>query len=155
MVIEHLIDMNVSLDSPSNVKIPNLFFPNSIDVEETPLVSKSSSSDLVTSEKLLADFETARASITSVLDTSGNALERLMDLVRDTDSPRAFEVAATLMSTISTVSKDLLEIHERLEKLQHKTSNPVHQTNIQNNVVFKGTTKELLDEIQKTLKSST
>lgn len=134
----------------SSDQIAQLFFPQ----VDSPIVSieeKKPQESLVYQETLESDFDKARTSINSILDTSELALDRLMDVVKDTDSPRAFEVAATLISTISNASKDLLELHEKLHRLKEKTSQtvpPVNQTNIQNNIAFKGTSKDLLELIK-------
>lgn len=148
--------MNTQLSSE---QISQLFFPPNEEKITLPEVTKSNSvintqeQTILSDDTLNQDFQKARLSINSILDTSELALDRLMDVVKDTDSPRAFEVAATLISTISNASKDLLEVHERIRKLkQHSVTsqNPGNQTNIQNNIVFKGTSKDLLELVKTT-----
>jgi len=137
------------IELESSDQIAKLFFPQT----DSPLVSFEPDAKEIDEyqDTLTSDFSNARSSINSILKTSEVALDRLMDVVKDTDSPRAFEVAATLIATISNSSKDLLELHEKLHRLKEKTNqanSPVNQTNIQNNIAFKGTSKDLLELIK-------
>lgn len=105
-------------------------------------------------EILNEDFKLARDSISSVLETSKTTMKSLVDLSNETDSPRAFEAISTLITAISSAAKDLLSLHEfkstirNNKKQKTENSNPQNQTNIQNNIMFKGSTKELLEMIR-------
>lgn len=105
-------------------------------------------------EILNEDFKLARDSISSVLETSKTTMKSIVDLSNKTDSPRAFEAISTLITAISSAAKDLLSLHEfkstirNNKKQKNENSNPQNQTNIQNNIMFKGSTKELLEMIR-------
>lgn len=124
----------------------DLFFPKNNDHN----ISIIPASKDISSEHLENDFELARSSINEVLNLSGNTLTNLLEILKQTDNARVGELATNLMSTISTVSKDLLELHEKYSKLknQSKQASVVNQTNIQNNIMFKGSSKGLLDLIK-------
>lgn len=122
----------------------DLFFPKKEDQYIIP------SAKDISSEHLENDFELARNSINEVLNLSGNTLNNLLEILKQTDNARVGEVATNLMSTISTVSKDLLELHEKYSKLKNQSeqASVVNQTNIQNNIMFKGSSKGLLELIK-------
>ena len=105
-----------------------------------------------TDKRLDEDFEKSRENIKNVLDHSSKILEDIIELSHITDSPRAFEATSSLITAITGASKDLLELHEKYNKLKNQEKQTeqtiTNQTNIQNNVVFRGSTRELLELIK-------
>ena len=104
------------------------------------------------------DFQESRTAILDILETSKDALEDTLNIARDTDSSRGMEVAANMMNMISNVAKDLLELHERYDKIKAaktKKQEEIKQTgnnvyNNTNNLNFYGTSNDLLELIKKT-----
>lgn len=143
-----------TLDSlPRNLS--HLFLKSdATDDDDNDIISSSSSeSPPVEDNQLDLDFETSRSSINNVLGHSTKTLENLLELCRETDSPRCFEATSSLITAITTASKDLLELHEKYNKLKNgklaaEVSTIGTQQNIQNNIVFKGTSLELLELIK-------
>ena len=91
------------------------------------------------------DFEWSRENIMMAINTGQNSLEELFELAKQSQQPRAFEVIASLIKTLTDANKDLIELHRKKldmdpEKAQGKTVN-------QN--LFVGSTKELMDIIKK------
>jgi hypothetical protein len=115
--------------------------------EDNELIKDEPKEDL---EALEDDFQLARESISSLLETSKDTMKNLVELCAATDSPRAFEAISGLIASVASASKDLLSLHETVSKIknQKESSSPLNQTNIQNNIVFKGSTKELLEIIK-------
>ncbi len=137
----------------TSTAVKELFFPQQETSQEL-MVSGSLelSQEDCFEQNLEEDFKTSRETIHSVIKTTEKTLENLIEVMKATDSPRAFEVGNQLLSTLSSVSKDLLEIHERYRKLKEKKDVPAVQNNTQNNItVFSGTTKELLQMIKETV----
>ena len=78
------------------------------------------------------DFQESRTAILDILETSKDALEDTLSIARDTDSARGMEVAANMMNMISNVAKDLLELHERYDKIKSaKTKKQEEDTSLQ------------------------
>ena len=100
--------------------------------------------------QLESDFELSRTNIMNVLEHSSSILDSVIELCKITDSPRAFEATSSLITAITSASKDLIEVHERYNKLKNieTQQNITTQNNVQNNIVFKGTSKELLELIK-------
>lgn len=117
--------------------------------EDNELIKDEPKEDL---ESLEDDFQLARESISSLLETSKDTMKNLVELCAATDSPRAFEAISGLITSVASASKDLLSLHETVSKIKNQkessSSSPLNQTNIQNNIVFKGSTKELLEIIK-------
>jgi hypothetical protein len=81
------------------------------------------------------------------LITNGNrAITELASVANQSESPRAYEVLATMMKNLAEMNKDLLELQKRKKELapQSETTKGV---NI-DKAVFVGSTNELLKMIK-------
>ena len=64
-----------------------------------------------------ADFEFARENMMDVINKGQEALYDLIDVARQSQHPRAYEVLATMMNTMVGASKDLLDLQAKKKKL--------------------------------------
>lgn len=100
------------------------------------------------SEKLEGDFEQVRSNLANIAAKSDLIVDELLLLARQSESPRAYEVLTTAINTLVGVNKDLLDTHMKRADIRKKlniASTPENQTNVQNNNVFVGSSKEMLD----------
>jgi hypothetical protein len=97
------------------------------------------------------DFEMARANVHGVIETGKEALITLTELAGKSQHPRAFEVVAKLMDTLVSANKELLDLQEKIRKIDHSDA-PVGENakNVTQNL-FVGSTAEL-QKIVKELK---
>ena len=72
-------------------------------------------------------------------------LDRVMEIARQSESPRAFEVATNLLKTLTDTNKDLLELAKKKKDLTQEKENA--QT-VTNNALFVGSTADLQKLIQ-------
>jgi hypothetical protein len=88
-----------------------------------------------------ADFEYARENMMEVINKGQEALFDLMDVARQSQHPRAYEVLATMMNTMVGASKDLLDLQAKKKKMMEDdpTASPQQVTNN----LFVGSTAEL------------
>ena len=63
-----------------------------------------------------SDFEIGRANLYKLLDKGNDAIDGILALAKEGEHPRAYEVAGQLIKTVADVSKDLLELQEKLKK---------------------------------------
>ena len=93
-----------------------------------------------------SDFETGRENLYKLLDKGNEAIDGILALAKEGEHPRAYEVAGQLIKTVADVSKDLLELQEKLKKIKDvPNTGPKSVTN----ALFVGSTTEL----QKLLKN--
>jgi len=93
-----------------------------------------------------SDFETGRENLYKLLDKGNDAIDGILALAKEGEHPRAYEVAGQLIKTVADVSKDLLELQEKLKKIKDvPNKGPKSVTN----ALFVGSTTEL----QKLLKN--
>ena len=93
-----------------------------------------------------ADAEFARNNMRELISNGNKALTDLASVVNQSESPRAYEVLATMMKNLAEMNKDLLELQKRKRELapQSETTKGV---NI-DKAVFVGSTTELLKMIK-------
>lgn len=87
------------------------------------------------------DFEYARENLMDVIGKGQEALFDLMDVARQSQHPRAYEVLSNLMNTMVGASKDLLELQAKKKKLQE--ADPEANNQQVTNNLFVGSTSEL------------
>ena len=88
-----------------------------------------------------ADFEYARENMMEVINKGQEALFDLMDVARQSQHPRAYEVLATMMNTMVGASKDLLDLQAKKKKIMEEDPSASPQQ-VTNNL-FVGSTAEL------------
>ena len=92
------------------------------------------------------DAEFARDNMRELITNGNKALGELVSVANQSESPRAYEVLATMMKNLAEMNKDLLELQKRKKELapQSETAKGV---NI-DKAVFVGSTNELLKMIK-------
>ena len=87
-----------------------------------------------------SDFEIGRENLYKLLDKGNDAIDGILALAKEGEHPRAYEVAGQLIKTVADVSKDLLELQEKLKKIKEvPKTGPKSVTN----ALFVGSTTEL------------
>jgi len=62
------------------------------------------------------------------------------------DAPRAYEVAAQMIKTVSEVNKDLIELHKKMKEIKREEIT-LNQHNTTNQSIYVGSTSDLQDLI--------
>ena len=88
-----------------------------------------------------ADFEYARENLMKMIEKGNIAIDGILQLAKESESPRTYEVAAGLIKTMTEANKDLLGLRKQKKELQK--DNAPKQTNTTNNNLFVGSTSEL------------
>lgn len=86
------------------------------------------------------DFDLARNTLVNLIHKNEAVITDLVDLARNSEHPRAYEVAGQLIKAQSEIAKDLLNIHKQKKELDGDGSS----IRTQNNIVFAGSTSELM-----------
>ena len=86
------------------------------------------------------DFETGRNELYKMLEKGNTAIDGILNLAKEGEHPRAYEVAGQLIKTVSEVSQNLLDLQEKLKKVKEvPDKGPKNVTN----ALFVGSTTEL------------
>jgi hypothetical protein len=95
------------------------------------------------------DFTFARANIREVIENGTDAIAKLTIIAQQSQNPRAYEVLAKLMDTITNASKELLELQEKIRTIDKADvpRNEDSKNQVTNNL-FVGSTHELQKMIE-------
>ena len=86
------------------------------------------------------DFETGRENLYKLLEKGNEAIDGILNLAKEGEHPRAYEVAGQLIKTVSEVSQNLLDLQDKLKKVKElPDKGPKNVTN----ALFVGSTTEL------------
>lgn len=96
------------------------------------------------------DYGEVRENIKEVIDYSKEAIDGILKVASESDSPRAYEVVSQLLKTATEANKDLLDIHKQMKTLEAEEG----AKNVTNNAFFVGSTKELQELVRKQLPQS-
>lgn len=88
------------------------------------------------------DFDNVRDNLYSLLDVGKEALDEALEVAKQSESPRSYEVVSTLLKQLADTNLYLMDIHEKKQKL-NVTTNKNPQTQVTNNAIFVGSTTEL------------
>lgn len=95
-----------------------------------------------------SDYEFSRGTLTSLITKGQEAIDNILELAQETDSPRAYEVVGQLIKTVTDSAEKLMDVQKKLKDLEQE-KNP---TSVTNNALFVGTTSEVLNMIKQELK---
>ena len=115
------------------------------DVEPIQIVEQKSTVPVVIDhdDPVVSDAQFARENIRELISKGNSAIDQLLLVARDTEHPRAYEVAAGLIKNLGDLNKDLLEIQKRKRDLAPKETAPSNGLSI-DKAVFVGSTAELI-----------
>ena len=111
-----------------------------VKIETLPLTDESIAKDLK------HDYETVRKNLRELVDAGKNALDGVMAVAQEGDSPRAYEVVAQMIKTLSETNRDLLDLHDKIKGIR-KTENNTTNNHTTNNAIYVGSTRDLQDII--------
>jgi len=92
--------------------------------------------------ELNQDYQRVRGNLKDIIESGSIALEGILTVAAETESPRAYEVAAQIIKNVADVNKDLIEMHNKMKNIQKESGNQ-SAGSITNNTLFVGSTKDL------------
>ena len=98
-----------------------------------------------------ADYDLARKTFRDLIEKGNSAIDNIADLARESESPRAYEVFATMIKTLGEMSTNLLDIQKKNKELNTSDNAKKLDETVVNvdKAVFVGTTADLLKQIKK------
>ena len=99
--------------------------PNTIEVSENDIEN---------------DYKYQRENFYNLVERGSDAIEGILELAKEGEHPRAYEVAGQLIKNVAEVTEKLGDLQEKMRRLKEVPSNaPKNVTN----ALFVGSTKEL------------
>jgi hypothetical protein len=117
-----------------------------LNIEESSIVSIETNNlpmeiDVVETNHIKKDYEYTRANLYSLIEKGQEAINGIMELAGESDSPRAYEVAGQLIKSVGDVTDKLIDLQKKVKEVQE--DNTKISNNVTNNAVFVGSTSEL------------
>jgi hypothetical protein len=87
------------------------------------------------------DYEYSRGNFYSIIEKGQEAINSVLELAQETESPRAYEVVGQLIKNVSDATDKLMELQKKLKDIEEvkPVSGPTNVTN----ALFVGSTAEL------------
>jgi len=134
-----------------NEKLSEIFDVEPIEINNQPKVNTdivivaetNTSLDLVDS-----DTEFARQNIRELIKKGGYAIDQILEVAKQSEHPRAYEVAAGFIKNMADLNKDLLELQKRKKDLQAVSGKESSKDVNIDKAVFVGSTAELMKLIK-------
>ena len=95
----------------------------------------------ITETDLTSDYDFSRDQYHTLVNKGNEALDELLAVAKESESARAYEVAAMLIRNLSDTTKELLQLQKTKKEIEKDVKDP-HTVN---NSLFIGSTKELQD----------
>lgn len=85
-------------------------------------------------DESIKDLELARTNIQNIIQKGDGVLQDMIELAKQSESPRAYEVASSLMKTLLDANKDFVEVSSKKKfAVEELTGEKKSETNITNN----------------------
>ena len=121
-------------------KLDNLLDINSDIKKETQIVKVPKRS-----ENIETDYKYARENLYNLVERGQDAIDGILELSKETEHPRAYEVAGQLIKTVSDTAEKLIDIQKKLKDLEKEDSS----IKTQHNHLYVGSTSELQKFLKK------
>lgn len=104
-------------------------------VANLPQTSQELAIASVDDDENLQDIETVRKNIEGIIETGKSAMEEMLEIAKQSEQPRAFEVVSTIMKTLLDANKDFADISSKKKYAKEELLGPKQaaQTNVTNN----------------------
>jgi len=89
-----------------------------------------------------SDYDYSRATYYELIDKGRESLDLMIEVARESEHPRAFEVLSNMIKNISDVNDKLMELNKKTKDVT-QADNKEDQKAITNNNVFIGSTTDL------------
>lgn len=102
-------------------------------------------------DKIESDYDLTRSNLQTLLTTGQDALLKALEIAKQSEHPRAFEVVGNLIKQLADVNQQLMDLHQQKQKLE-EPSKKAEGTVTNNNAIFVGSTADLNNIIKKLTK---
>lgn len=102
-------------------------------------------------ETVKYDYDVTRKNLYSLLDQGQDALASALQVAKQSEHPRAFEVVSNMIKQLADINLQLLDLTEKKQNLflnSRREENTTNITTTNNNAIFVGSTQDLLKSLK-------
>jgi len=119
-----------------------------LNTDYVPVVKEDKPITIHQSQEDNPDAHYSRANYYNLIEKGNEALDGILEVAKESQHPRAYEVAANMIKNLSDVTEKLMILQKQQKELQPKEEQAT-QTNINvDKAVFVGSTAELLRQLK-------
>ena len=96
-------------------------------------------------ENVETDYRNARENLYNLVERGQDAIDGILELSKETEHPRAYEVAGQLIKTVGETAEKLIDLQSKLKKLEGEEQ----KVGTQHNHLYVGSTSELQKFLKK------
>jgi hypothetical protein len=131
-------------------KLSEVFDVPTITKVEAETVDSSTGEIIETPDsKIENDYDKSRSNLHNLLVQGQDALNHALEVAKQSEHPRAFEVVGNLMKQLADVNQQLMDLHQQKAKLDAPNKAEAAKNVTNNNAIFVGSTAELNKMIKK------
>jgi len=117
-----------------------------LNTDYVPVVKDNKPIVVHQSDSAAPDADYSRANYYNLIEKGNEALDGILEVAKESQHPRAYEVAANMIKNLSDVTEKLMILQKQQQDLKPKEAAP---TNIAiDKAVFVGSTAELLKKLK-------
>ena len=125
--------------------------PEVIEVIDAEIVHVSEPKKNIKQVHLEKDYTDVRDNLKDIIDKGTTAIDGILSVASEGESPRAYEVVSQLIKSVSEANKDLITLHKQIKDIK-KEDITLNQHNTTNQSIFVGSTKALQELVKKNIK---
>jgi len=95
-----------------------------------------------------SDYRYGRETLYNLVERGQDAIDGILDLCKETEHPRAYEVAGQLIKTVGDTAEKLLDLQKKIKELEKDDDG----IKTQHNHLYVGSTSELQKYLKKNKK---
>jgi hypothetical protein len=119
---------------------------DALGIEYIPVVEEKEIKEVkavpATQEQADSDYALVRKNLKNIISQSEAAIEGILDVASESESPRAYEVVAQLIHSSLDANGKLMDLHKKMKDLK-KEEGGSGPKSITNNSIYVGSTAEL------------
>ncbi len=112
-------------------------------IGKTDIITKDGEVVVPSNTKIEDDYEVSRNNMRVLLQQGQEALTSALEVARQSEHPRAFEVVGNLMKQLADINQQLMDLHSQKQKLDEPSKAEKAKQVTNNNAIFVGSTAEL------------
>ena len=82
-------------------------------------------------ESIVNDYKYARENLYGLVERGQDAIDGILDVAKETEHPRAYEVAGQLLKTVGDTAEKLLDLQKKIKELEEYVKNKINQNQFQ------------------------
>lgn len=105
-----------------------------------------STTQIATTDKQKSDYDYSRETYYELIEKGKDALETMIEVARESEHPRAFEVLSGMIKNVSDVNDRLMDLNKKMKEIEKKDGG--QQVENQQNNFYLGSTADIQKMLQ-------